>query len=138
MAHIGSLGALSRHLAAKDEEAAFPQMYADRERCLMAIPTTLFSFIANALLTQSSFRVGAYHVDVRTIPERAGSSGHPPLKAATFHHEGRRFTAIEQNPNRPSEWAEKARNGHKVVQFKDDATQKYVAVAVDGEVEIYP
>jgi hypothetical protein len=46
-------------------------------------------------------------------------------------------TAIEQNPEKPSRWGKLAREGHRVVQFRDLATQKYVAVVVDGEVREY-
>jgi hypothetical protein len=50
---------------------------------------------------------------------------------------GRDYQAIEQNPEKPSRWGKLAREGHQVVQFRDVATGKYVAVAVDGEVKIY-
>jgi hypothetical protein len=41
--------------------------------------------------------------------------------------------AIAQNPSKPSRWGQLARNGHEVVQFKDVKTNRFVAVAVDGE-----
>ncbi len=33
--------------------------------------------------------------------------------------EGRQYTAIEQNPEKPSRWGELARGGHQFFQFKD-------------------
>ena len=32
---------------------------------------------------------------------------------------GLEYTAIEQNPDKPSRWSQLARSGHEVVQFKD-------------------
>lgn len=58
-----------------------------------------------------------------------------PMKR--FNDGGRSFTAIEQNPRTGSEWARLAQQGHQVVQVKDNATGKYVAVVVDGKVKEY-
>lgn len=46
------------------------------------------------------------------------------------------FKAIEQNPNKNSEGAVLARQGHKVVQFLD-SNGKYVGRSVDGNITIY-
>ena len=51
--------------------------------------------------------------------------------------DGREYLAIEQNAEKPSRWGQLAREGHQVVQFKDAGTNKFVAVAVDGEVTVY-
>jgi len=51
--------------------------------------------------------------------------------------DGKRYQAIEQNASKPSVWGKLARKGHQVVQFRDIASNKYVAVAVDGEVKEY-
>ena len=59
------------------------------------------------------------------------------LKTVRFRMNGRSYQAIEQNPQKPSNWGRLARAGHQVVQFRDVATNKYVAVAVDGEVREY-
>lgn len=59
------------------------------------------------------------------------------LRTVTFKMDGREYKAIEQNADKPSHWGKLARDGHKVVQFRDDATRKYVAVAVDGKVHEY-
>jgi len=59
------------------------------------------------------------------------------LKTVRFRMNGRDLQAIEQNPDKPSRWGQLARAGHKVVQFKDVATNQYVAVAVDSEIHEY-
>ena len=50
---------------------------------------------------------------------------------------GKEYQAIEQNPEKPSRWGKLAREGHRVVQFRDLETQKYVAVVVDEKVQEY-
>jgi hypothetical protein len=49
----------------------------------------------------------------------------------TFIMGSHQFTAIEQNPDVPSRWVNLARGSHKVVQFKDAAANRFVAVAVE-------
>jgi hypothetical protein len=46
----------------------------------------------------------------------------------------RRLSRIGEKPSR---WGKLAREKHQVVQFRDVATHKYVAVAVDGEITEY-
>jgi hypothetical protein len=48
-----------------------------------------------------------------------------------------RPVAIEQNAGKPSRWGHVAREGHRVVQFKEVQANRFVAVAVDGEVTVY-
>ncbi|HUJ94758.1 MAG TPA: hypothetical protein VLW84_05795 [Terriglobales bacterium] len=50
---------------------------------------------------------------------------------------GHEYQAIEQNATKPSRWGQLAREGRQVVQFKDAKTNRYVAVAVDGEIIEY-
>jgi hypothetical protein len=59
------------------------------------------------------------------------------LKAVRFTIDGREYQAIEQNPEKPSRWGQLARKGHHVIQFRDVASGKYVAVSVDGEIKEY-
>jgi hypothetical protein len=59
------------------------------------------------------------------------------LRMVEFKLNGRAFEAIEQNPTKPTRWGKLAREKHQVVQFRDVATRKYVAVAVDGEITEY-
>lgn len=77
---------------------------------------------------------GREHSSVDLIIRRT-STQH--LKTVTFAMDGREYTAIEQNPEKPSRWGQLAREGHRVVQFKDLETNRFVAVAVDGEVRVY-
>jgi hypothetical protein len=65
---------------------------------------------------------------------RTGSSR---LRTVRFTMDGKEYQAIEQNPEKPSRWGKLARDGHRVVQFRDLQTQNYVAVVVDGEVIEY-
>jgi hypothetical protein len=60
------------------------------------------------------------------------------LKNVRIQMDGKHYQAIEQNPDKPSRWGKLAREGHRVVQFRDAATGRYVAVAVDGVVNEYP
>jgi hypothetical protein len=68
------------------------------------------------------------------IPVRRVGSGR--LRMVQFPLNGRVFEAIEQNPEKPSRWGKLAREKHRVVQFRDVETHKYVAVSVDGEVRV--
>jgi len=68
---------------------------------------------------------------------RVGKTSRQRLKTARFQMNGREYEAIEQNPEKPSRWGKLAREGHRVVQFRDVLSGKYVAVAVDGEVRFY-
>ena len=59
------------------------------------------------------------------------------FRTVRFVTGGKEYQAIEQNPEKPSRWGNLAREGHRVVQFRDLETQKYVAVVVDGNVTLY-
>jgi hypothetical protein len=59
------------------------------------------------------------------------------LRTVRFLMGGKEYQAIQQNSEKPSRWGKLAREGHRVVQFRDLQTQKYVAVAVDGKVKEY-
>ena len=72
--------------------------------------------------------------DQKLRVKRVGSGR---LRMVQFKLNGRMFEAIEQNPMKPSRWGQMARAKHQVVQFRDVATHKYVAVAVDGEITEY-
>ncbi len=50
---------------------------------------------------------------------------------------GMRIRAIEQNPDKPSRWGQLARTGHQLCKFKDDESDRFVAVSVDGQVKEY-
>ena len=64
-------------------------------------------------------------------------TGSRRFRTVRFAMGGREYQAIEQNAEKPSRWGKLAREGHRVVQFRDLLTQKYVAVVVDGVVTEY-
>jgi hypothetical protein len=86
--------------------------------------------IAEQLMSQPTVEV-----EGRSIPVKRTSSHR--LRMVTFELDGRKYDAIEQNRDKPSRWGQLARKGHKVVQFRDVMTNKYVAVAIDGDVKVY-
>jgi hypothetical protein len=59
------------------------------------------------------------------------------LRNLIFDMDGRQYQAIEQNAEKPSRGGQLAREGHRVVQFRELESGKYIAVAVDGEVKEY-
>lgn len=74
-------------------------------------------------------------LDGKRLRVRRTSASH--LRRVAFTMDGRDYEAIEQNPDKPSRWGQLARAGHKVVQFKDAKSNRFVAVAVDGNVTVY-
>ncbi len=92
--------------------------------------TALLSSIASQMMNGSRVEVHG-----NSVPVRRTSARH--LKTVTFRMDGRECAAIEQNPEKPSRWGQLAREGHQVVQFKDVETNRFVAVAVNGQVRIY-
>lgn len=76
-------------------------------------------------------------VTVEGRTSRVSRTGSQRLRTARFLMDGREYQAIEQNSEKPSHWGKLARAGHKVVQFRDLGSQKYVAVTVDGAVREY-
>jgi hypothetical protein len=90
----------------------------------------LFQSVAEQLLTGSQIEV-----DGRAA--RVTRTGSLRLRTARFLAHGREYQAIEQNADKPSHWGKLARAGHKVVQFRELSSQKYVAVSVDGQIREY-
>ena len=90
----------------------------------------IFKAIAEQMMTNTSFEL-----EGKKIPVKRTSSQR--LRMATFTIDGKEFTAIEQNPEKPSRWGKLARDGHRVVQIKDVNTNRFIAVVVDGEVKKY-
>jgi hypothetical protein len=86
--------------------------------------------IADQIMSQPTVEVQG-----QSIPVKRSSSNR--LRMVSFELDGRKYDAIEQNPEKPSRWGQLARKGHKIVQFRDVATNKYIAVAVDGDVKVY-
>ena len=94
------------------------------------LDTALLSNIAKQLMGGDEVEVGGRRLPVR----RTSRQG---LRTVDFAMGGRQYAAIEQNPSKPSRWGQLACSGHQVVQFKDVQTNRFVAVAVDGEVKGY-
>ncbi|HTO21028.1 MAG TPA: hypothetical protein VMQ10_00985 [Spirochaetia bacterium] len=90
----------------------------------------LLRAVATQMMNGAEVRVGD-----RPLPVRRTSRQR--LKTVTFAMNGRQYAAIEQNPEKPSRWGQLARAGHQVVQFKEVASNRFVAVAVDGEITEY-
>jgi hypothetical protein len=81
--------------------------------------------------------MGGAEVVVEGRASRVTRTGSQRLRTTRFWMGAKEYQAIEQNPEKPSQWGKLARAGHRVVQFRDLLTQKYVAVAVDGKVKEY-
>ena len=94
------------------------------------LDTSLLSSVAKQLLTANEVEVEGRRLPVCHTSRRR-------LRMATFTAAGCRYTAIEQNPEKLSPWGRLARSGHQVVQFRDAESNKFVAVAVDGDVKEY-
>lgn len=94
------------------------------------IDTALLESVAAQMMQQNQVSVGP-----ETAPVKRSSFQR--LRMMKFKMNGQEYQAIEQNPAKPSRWGELARSGHKVVQFRDLSTGRYMAVAVDGKVTEY-
>src|SRR5690349_1749256 len=81
--------------------------------------------------------MGGAKVAVEGRSSKVTRTGALRLRTVRFVMAGKEYQAIEQNPEKPSRWGELAREGHRVVQFRDLETQKYVAVVVDEKVREY-
>jgi hypothetical protein len=68
---------------------------------------------------------------------RVARTGTRRFRTVKFMMDGAEYQAIEQNSEKPSRWGQLARAGHRVVQFRDLASGKYVAVVVDQKVTEY-
>jgi hypothetical protein len=94
------------------------------------LDTSLLLSVATQLMTGDEVEVEGQRLPIRRTSSRR-------LRMVTFTMGGHQFAAIEQNPDKASRWGQLARGGHQVVQFKDSAANRFVAVAVDGEVTEY-
>ncbi|MDR3748428.1 MAG: hypothetical protein P4M04_09785 [Acidobacteriota bacterium] len=92
--------------------------------------TAMFASSAQQIMNGNTVDVNG-----KTVPVRRRSRHR--LRTLAFTMDGRDYQAIEQNAEKPSRWGQLARERHQVVQFKDAESNKFVAVAVDGEGTIY-
>ena len=94
------------------------------------LDTELLASIANQLRASDTVELDGTRLHVRRL-------GHQRLKSMSLSIDRHEYQAIEQNPEKPSTWGQLARSGHQVVQFKDVGINRFVAVAVDGEITVY-
>jgi len=92
--------------------------------------TDLMQAVAEQLMGGSTVTTAAQNLEIDRV-------GKKRLRMARFDMNGREYQAIEQNPEKPSAWGKLTRQGHRVVQFRDVDSNKYVAVAVDGKIKLY-
>lgn len=78
---------------------------------------------------------GQVSVDGKSF--RVSRTGTRRFRTVRFLMGGVEYQAIEQNPEKPSRWGQMARAGHRVVQFRDLLSGKYVAVVVDQKLTEY-
>jgi hypothetical protein len=90
----------------------------------------LMSSVATQMMSGTQIKIGE-----KVLPVRRTSSHR--LKAVSFEMNGKKYEAIEQNPDKPSRWGHLAREGRQVVQFKDAETNRFIAVSIDGKVKEY-
>ncbi len=94
------------------------------------LDVNLLASVATQLLAGDDVEVGGKRLRVR----RTSSSR---LRCVSFEADDHRYEAIEQNAEKPSRWGQLAREGPQVVQFKDAETNRFIAVSVDGQVQVY-
>ena len=94
------------------------------------IDDALFENVAAQMMAADQVEVAGAVLPVRR------TSGQR-LKTVAFTSDGQKYQAIEQNPDKPSRWGHLARSGRQVVQFKSEATNRFVAVCVDGKLTVY-
>src|SRR5215469_1500750 len=75
-------------------------------------------------------------VDLGNRSYRVTLTGSRGLRVVEFEYEGRRISAIEQNPDTASRWALLARQGRRVMQFSVD--RRYFANVAEGKLLRYP
>jgi hypothetical protein len=101
------------------------------------IERAVLSSVAEQLMAGAAESSRADEVVVEGRNWKIGRTGSRRFRTVRFALGGVEYQAIEQNAEKPSRWGQLARKGHRVVQFRDVASGKYVAVAVDGKVTEY-
>ena len=94
------------------------------------LDASLLSSVARQMMSADEVEVEGKRLPVR----RTSKQG---LRTVTFTTGGPHYAASEQNPDKPRSCGQFARSGHQVVQFKDVESNRFVAVAVDGEAKVY-
>ena len=80
---------------------------------------------------------GAKQVDTPEGQVPVGKTPSKRLLRVEFSVDGHPVVGIEQNPHTASQWAKLAKAGHKVMQFRDGESGRYIGVVVDGKVKFY-
>ncbi len=93
------------------------------------LDTAAMSSVATQLMSSPRVEIGGRRFRIGQNPKH--------LKIVKFELDGHAYEAIEQNPEKTSRWAELARAGKRVVQFKDLGANRYIAVLVDGVRQSY-
>ena len=89
------------------------------------------------LLSVAEQLMSGTQIEVNGRKSRVTRTGSQRLRTARFLVDGNEYQAIQQNPEKPSRWGKLAHAGHRVVQFRDLTSQKYIAVAVDEKIQDY-
>jgi hypothetical protein len=89
------------------------------------------------LLSVAEQLMSGTQIEVNGRKFRVTRTGSQRLRTARFLLDGKEYQAIQQNPEKASRWGKLARDGQRVVQFRDLVSQKYVAVAVDQKIQEY-
>jgi hypothetical protein len=90
----------------------------------------IFKSVAEQMMTSGE-------VSVAGKISRVARTGARKFRTVRFVMDGVEYQGIEQNPEKPSRWGKLARDGHRIVQFRDLGSGKYVAAVVDGKVTEY-
>ncbi len=89
------------------------------------------------LLSVAEQLMSGTQIELNGRKSRVTRTGSQRLRTTRFLMDGKEYQAIEQNSEKPSRWGQLVRDGHRVVQFRDLTSQKYVAVAVDQKIQEY-
>src|SRR6266550_6758020 len=78
--------------------------------------------------------------DAKTVALESGSypvrrTSRSKLREVDFRFEEQILRGLEQNPKTNSRWAQRAREGKKVMQFLSSG--RYIASVADGQVKLY-
>lgn len=100
-----------------------------RNQCLF-MNHDLLKSVAEQMMTSGEVSVGGKSF-------RVSRTGTRRFRTVRFLIDKVEYQGIEQNADKPSRWGQLARQGHRVVQFRNLLSGKYVAVVVDDKVMEY-
>jgi len=87
-------------------------------------------------LSQQVLVDGLDEVEVEGRGCRVGRTRGQGLRIVSFVYQGFAIDGIEQNPEKTSRWAQLAREGHRIMQFRFD--RRFVGNVCDGRLLRYP